>query len=597
MIRKLVWLAVSGLMGLSLVMTACGTAEVEEEGEVSEEEVVTAETPKYGGTLTKLTRGGKANKRFDSILHSVMGSTLHLTNQPLWAGDWTKGNAGGYGTGETDWSKTSFDIFAHKAGYLAENIEWSADIENDVGTLVYKVRQGVHWALNPDSEASQLVGGREMTADDVVHSLKRVIASSKAYVFRANPPLREAEITKSGPWEVTVKVPVSDLMVAVTRFGDSTYIQPPEVIEKYGDMEAWENSVGTGPFILTDLVPGSSSLLVRNGSYWMTDPIGPGKGNQLPYLDAVKLLVVPDLSTQQAALRTAKIDQMEGFSWEDAVQMRQMTPELIELEWAGGRESAAGMRTDIPPFNDVRVRQALMMATDFNDILQGLYEGRGQILTWPSASYPEYADLYLGLDDPEMPAVVKELYVYNPERAKELLTEAGYPNGFETSILVTASQVDFVSIWKDMWAKVGIELAIDVRESAAVSTLKNDGTFPGLAFGGGADATMYLTTPHLQGEGQANVFLRPEDPIINKALDQVRRAALTDEKEAMGLYKEMMKYVLEQAYAIPRAQSPQSNFWWPWLKNYSGEAFVGYFDASWPQWIWYDEELKKSMGH
>ncbi|MBI2849476.1 MAG: ABC transporter substrate-binding protein [Chloroflexi bacterium] len=619
--KQILWLLVSSLMALILILAACSpaaapttpttptaptalvtpavpSAPAAPAQEKPQQEAVkpAAEAPEYGGTLI-LPQSGDIT-RWDAIQHSVMGATLHLTNQGLWSGDWAKGPAGGYGTKQTDWAMNQYDRFDLKTGYVAESTKWTVDTAKNEGAIVYQIRQGMHWALNPASEASRLVNGRELTADDVVQSLKRTNTDPTAYIYRANPETRAAVITKTGPWEVTVKVPLTALITTISRFGDSAYMQPPEVITKYGNMLNWKNSVGTGPFILMEYVPGSSASLVRNSNYWMKDPIGPGKGNQLPYLDAVKYLIIPDASTREAALRTGKVDQMGGFNWEEAAQMRKTVPALKELETASGsRMTAAGLRIDRPPFNDIRVRRAMLMATDFKAVVDGLFGGRGEILTWPSQPLPGYEDLYLSLDDPEMPASVKELYVYNPEKAKQLLKEAGFPNGFKTSVLVTSTEVDFFSVWKDMWAKVGVDLKLDVRESAVVSSLKISGQYEGIATGGGADATMFLTAPHLQGEGEANVYVHPADPVIDKALDEVRLAMVTKgEAEAMRLYKELMKYVLDQAYAIPRPKIPTYNFWWPWVKNYGGETSVGYYE-SFVQWVWLDKELKKSMGY
>jgi ferredoxin len=81
-----------------------------------------------------------------------------------------------------------------------------------------------------------------------------------------------------------------------------------EVVEKYGSMNDWKNSVGSGPFMLTDYVKGSSATLVRNPNYWEKDPVGPGKGNQLPYLDGVRTLIEPDASTQDSLFTTGHVD-------------------------------------------------------------------------------------------------------------------------------------------------------------------------------------------------------------------------------------------------------------------------------------------------
>ena len=90
------------------------------------------------------------------------------------------------------------------------------------------------------------------------------------------------------------------------------------------------------------------------------------------------------------------------------------------------------------PTSDVKVRRALMMATDFNAINNSQYGGLGQILSWPTWRTPEYADIYLGLDDPECPADVKALYTYNPDGAKALLKDAGYPSGIKLTMTLSS---------------------------------------------------------------------------------------------------------------------------------------------------------------
>ena len=65
----------------------------------------------------------------------------------------------------------------------------------------------------------------------------------------------------------------------------------------------------------------------------------------------------------------------------------------------------------------------------------------------------------------------------------------------------------------------------------------------------------------------------------------------------MRMYRELTKYVVDQAYVIPAVTPGYHTLWWPWLKNYSGELNVGYDDPVWPTYIWYDQALKTSMGH
>ena len=616
--KTVLWLVVSGFMLLSLVMAACGqpaatsttptapatpstpstpAAPTTPTTEQPQKETVkpTSDVPQYGGTLVRI--GGDPT-RWDPI----GGATSPvLSTQELWAGDWSKGPAGGYGTGETDWAHNA-DRFDRKVGMIAETTKWTFDIAKDDATIVYQIRQGIHYALNPASEASRLVNGRELTADDVVFVLKQRISDPDSYVYRTNPEVRPAIITKTGPWEVTVKIPASALMSTIQRLSSATSFYPPEVFQKYNKMAGWKDQVATGAFMLTDYVPGSLIVYTRNPNYWEKDPVGPGKGNQLPYLDSLKNLVIPDASTQQAALRTGKIDVAGGYSPTDAGQMRKQVPALKELVRTSvdGRGSPIFMRVDLPPFTDVRVRRAMMMGIDFQKILRDFRGGKGQIVTYPFADTKDYHTLFLGLDDPDTPASVKELFSYNPDKAKQLLKEAGFPNGFKTSLLLSSTNtagIDYYSIIKDMWIKVGIDLTLDLRDSGTVTNLNTSRNYAMTTGTTAPAATFYLGVAY-QGTGQNSNLGNLNDPIVNAALVEIRVATLTDIEQAMKIWREKIaKYVLDQAYAIPNVLEFNHNFWWPWVRGYSGEGPVSYAQTIWPSYVWYDTALKKSMGY
>lgn len=559
-----------------------------------------AEEPQYGGSL-RLVQNQDITV-FDDILTFtfVPGPTERLTNETMWQGDWAKGDAGGYGTGESPWLDW-YDIFSDKAGMLATSWKWTLDAENNQGRLVYQIRPGVHFALNPDSEASRLVNGRELTADDVVFSFRQVTTDPRAYMYKAYAELRNADIQKTGPSEVTINLPVTSMITAVAKFGAYVSIVPHEVVEKYGDMSDWHNAVGSGPFILTDYVGGSQATLVKNPSYWDTDPVGPGKGNQLPYIDGLKYLIIPDASTRLASLRTAKLDQMPNLNYDDAAQTRESAPGMMEHEGImGGQPGYIYMNTQKKPFDDVRVRRALSMATDLQTIKDTINHGLGQILTWPVEYVPAYKDIYLGLDDPEMPASVKELYTYNPDKAKQLLADAGYPDGFKTTALIIQSEADYMSIIKDMWSKVGVDLSLNVVDAGAGRPIYNSGNYEVTSFFGGRGPLsvfyhMVTMVGHSPAGGSGSNI---NDPVIDQASEKMQSQYLTDPKAAMATFKESMKHVLDQAYVVSRPIYPQTTFWWPWLKNYTGEYSVGYirFDT-WAEWVWIDQALKQSMGH
>ena len=620
--RRISWLVVTSLMTLSLVVAACGPAAtpaapavpaapvapgapVEEK---AQKEAVapaaSADVPKYGGTLN-LAQGGDVTAFDDIVSRRVLpGATFNLTNEPMWITDWAKGIAGGYGTAETD-LRDFQRVIALRVGLVAESWKWSVDWAKNSGTVVFQIRPGIRYALNPNSEASRLVNGRELTADDVVFSFTQ-LAQAPTSTYASNTT-RQYVITKTAPWEVTISnIPAASTLGNLQAFGESYgRIVPPEVVKKYGDMSKWQNSVGTGPYMLIDYVPGSLVRMQRNSNYWKTDPVGPGKGNKLPYLDEVRYLIIPDASTRQAAMRTGKVDQTGGVGMDDLDQYVKWSPNVKSVRQGSTGPPGIGkfpiqMRQDKPPFNDIRVRQAMLLAIDFQAIDKALYRGVGKILTWPREYSAAYADSYLALDAPDMPASVKELFTYTPDnitKAKQLLKEAGYPNGIKTTALMTQTEVDYWSILKDMWSKAGIEVVFDVRESLAKTEFTLAKRAEGLVASGFMPNTSYSGAMILQTNLAYN-FGMVSDPVIDETLPKIVAMDYTDQKEAMRMSRELSKHILLQSYAIPTVYGPTYAVWWPWLKNYSGEANMGFhWGGGWVIYVWLDEALKKSMGY
>ena len=187
-----------------------------------------------------------------------------------------------------------------------------------------------------------------------------------------------------------------------------------------------------------------------------------------------------------------------------------------------------------------------------------------------------------------MPDSVTELYTYNPDKAKTLLAQAGYPNGFKTSIVCRndPDQVDYFSVIQDMWAKVGVELTIDPKEAGTLSSIQNSRNFEQIITGSiGPTGGLYRATA-LVAESSANcAFIR--DDYIKGEIIEIQSLALSNPTEAKSRFKELMKYVLDQAWVIPRPVTPLYNLWWPWIKNYHGEFSLGFDNRHlFTQYVW-----------
>ncbi|MEK7353102.1 MAG: ABC transporter substrate-binding protein [Chloroflexota bacterium] len=614
--RKILWLVVSGLMALSLVMASCApaatpttpttltspttpatpttpTAPTAPVQEPPQKEVVApaVEKPKYGGTITSVLTADITN--FDSGTASTFGAFGGEVYQQYLVVDWTRGPAG---SGVTDFAPRSATSLEDSFGaQLAESWEMPAQ-----GVWVLNIRRGVRWQ-KPNTDAGRLMNGREMTADDIVSSWNRLANSPGDAMRRSQPATQSAtSVNKTGPWQVTIKTPINFMTQFFWIIQGSSYnrVYPPEVVARYGSVADWRNAVGTGPYMLVEYVPGSIVRLIRNPDYWEKNPVGTGKGDQLPYADAYNQVIIPDLSTRLAALRTGKLDLMQALVKEDWQSLSKTSPKLESHAYMDLTAQAFAMRTDKKdkPFDDIRVRQALTLATNFEAWKRDYFGGDADIDVWPVSK--QVSQMYQPLS--EMPKVVQDLYVYNPDRAKQLLKEAGYPNGFKASVVTSSVQqrVDELSIYKDMWSKVGVELLLDIKETAVYNGIVTARSYEDMLYGGLVTTfNNQLSFGGFRGPATLSYIDDPagKDAFIEAAWPKVNDSIFINMPKAYEEYKKLKPHLLEQAYYIVRPQPFFYNMWWPWLKNHYGQpaginmGFVRYW--------WIDQALKKSMGY
>jgi peptide/nickel transport system substrate-binding protein len=578
MMRKRLAVVLGCLIVASLILIGCGTG--------SEKALpVEKQKPVYGGVLN-LASAVDTQGFDDAVQPHYATLTLKLTNEEVWEGDWAKGRAGGYGSDECDWfTGGSINRLEHKGGAIAESWE----ISDAKDTITLHIREGIRWQDKPPTN------GRELTADDVVFSLNRQYTLDSAYMYRTYFKAAKAtQISAPDKYTVVIKCQPEYFGDVITML-DYMNIYPRDAVEQFGDMKDWKNSIGTGPFILTDYVSGNVMSFEKNPNYWGKNPVGPGKGDQLPYIDGVKVFIMPDESSRVAAFRTGKLD-IITLDWELAQEFLQ-NPKIQQIRYMeDGAQACIYMRTDKKdsPLADVRVRQALQMAIDYQKILDEYYGGKGTLLKWPLMPIKGYAGAYVPLE--KLPKSVQELYSYNPEKAKQLLADAGYANGFKVKIIYWnyRTQVDVLTMVKAMWAQVGVELEMEPKEYAPYTGILISRHFDDMLFGWFSGCGTYFKAINYTGTGMYNGSY-VDDPVLNKARDEML-AAYPDEAKADKIHQELMPYLLEQAYVIALPAGDAYRFWWPWVKNYSGELSVGYYDIqNFAKYLWIDQELKDSM--
>jgi peptide/nickel transport system substrate-binding protein len=483
-------------------------------------------------------------------------------------------------------------------GLLAESWEFT-----DPGTLVIHMRKGIHWQDIPP------VNGRELTAKDIEYHYHRLYGLGSGFTkpapYHGNVSAYKDLLSVTATDKYTVvlkwKTPNPEFIseTVVTVHSPTAAIEARESIEKWGNLDDWHHALGTGPFILKEFISGSSAKMVRNPKYWGHDERHPQ--NQLPYVDALNVLVIPDEATALEMLRAGKVDVINHISAAQAAQMKKINPELI---MAAHPDSTTTLdpRNDVKPFNDIRVRKAMQMALDLPTIARTYYGGA--VEPYPSSITSRYMKGWAWPFE-KWPKDLQEEYAYNPTKAKQLLSEAGYPDGFKTNIVADiAADLELIKIAKGYLAQVGIDMEIRPMESAALVAFiqteqKHDqlAARSGGSLGTGHEPLRQLTRFCTNSSGTPQ--LRVSDPVMDSFYPRAIKA--TTEDEVKKILIEANEYVARQHFAISLMNPVKYSLAQPWLKGYTGQ--FGSTDRS-PQSLsfyasrfWIDQKLKKSMGH
>src|SRR4051812_8100683 len=337
-------------------------------------------------------------------------------------------------------------------GELAESWRWM----DKPLRLEIKLRKGV---MFPDKPG--VMAARELTSQDVLFSFNRLDKSAKKIAGYFDH-IEKVE----APDKYTVLFTMKEYNAEWDyRFGWGYYsgIVPKEVVD--AGAANWKNANGSGPFRLTDFVQGNSNAYQKNPLYWDKEKIG-GQEYKLPFVDRITYRTIRDEAAQLSALRTAKLDLLEYIRWSSVEELKKSAPQLKWSKWLSMSGQFLAMRVDTKPFDDIRVRRALNMAVNKQEIVQAFYNGNAELFSYPQ--HPDYSGYYEPLE--AMPDSIRELYTYNPDKAKKLLAEAGFPKGFSFKVQVCScipDHMDLIPLVAAYLEKVGVKIEIQPMEYGA----------------------------------------------------------------------------------------------------------------------------------
>jgi peptide/nickel transport system substrate-binding protein len=241
--------------------------------------------------------------------------------------------------------------------------------------------------------------------------------------------------------------PSANLPATLTIQSSNNVIQSPTAWKAKGD-DYSRNPVGTGPYILKSWTAGDRMVLEKNPDYW-------NKGH--PYLDRIVLKPLPDAQSRFASLQSGEAD----IIWDDEadpdnIQKAQKDPKLTVHTYEGSGAAVYAFNTKTPPFDDVRVRQAIVMAIDRKKMSQALTNG----LSRPASNPYGDGSWVKCKDDGALPT--------DPEKAKALLKDYGKPVDFK--MLVTASPRGRAvgQILQQFWKNIGANMEIEQVDQATI---------------------------------------------------------------------------------------------------------------------------------
>ncbi len=445
-------------------------------------------------------------------------------------------------------TKNIFDTLLDYKGQTTEvepalATEWKSS--DDGLTWTFQLREGVKFHDGTDFNAEAVVFNFErwMDPDHPFHQgefpyygyMFGGYKGDEGHVIEAVKAVGEYTV------EFKLKRPLGPFLnnLAMTPFA----IASPEAIKKYGE-EFGQNPVGTGPYVFEEWKKNDTITLLKNEDYWMEGA---------PKLDRLIFKTIPDNSARLTALQSGEIDLMDGLNPDD-VAVVESDGALQLFKRPSMNVGYLALNTEKAPLDNVKVRQAINHAINKQALIDAFFGGLGE-----PAKNPMPPSLWGYNDD------IKD-YEYNPERAKELLAEAGYPDGFEIELWTFPNPRPYIpqpqkiaeAVQADL-GRVGIKVTITSHEWAPYLDKTGKGEHKMAFLGwtgdnGDPDNFLYvlLDKDNAKGPDAGNIAFYKSDELHDILIEAQQ---LSDQAQRAQLYMKAQEIIKEDAPWVPLVHS------------------------------------------
>jgi peptide/nickel transport system substrate-binding protein len=491
--RKLTLLLLSVVF--ALILAACGSdsEENEEEAEVSAEpETETASEE----TEAETEEAGDE----DAVIRIAMVSEIDSLDP--------------YQSSATDTEIMMANVFdglfdTDENGELIPNLAEDYSISDDNLTYTFKL-----------VENATFHNGEPFTAEDVVYSY------SKLAGLETGEPM-------SDKWAVVEHVEaISDYEVEVTlEHVDSGFLaRTMNAIVPAGYEDQETHPIGAGPFKFVERSVAQELVLERNEDYYMEDSV--------PEVKEVRFLLMPDPQTSTLAMQSGEIDIIPGINPQG---LAQLGDSVETISAPSNMPVIFGLNHAVEPFDNIDVRKAMNMAVDKDEIIDTVFQGRATKLD--SNFSPAMAFYY--------EESVEDYYEVDLDAAKDLLADAGYPDGFDFTLTVPSHATmytDTAQILADQLSAIGVNVTIDSVEwstwlEQVYTDFDHEATIIGLT--GKVDPYDVLIR---FVDGYSRNFINFNNEAYNEAIDHATQEV--DDDARAEYYKEAQRILTEEAASV-----------------------------------------------